>query len=297
MELHQLRYFVTVADQGNFTRAAEQCFVAQPSLSQQIIKLERELGQPLFDRLGRTVRLTDAGHMLYDRATSILAAVEDAKRNLTDAVEEGMGQINIGAIPTIAPYLLPPLLKRFARQFPHASVTVYENLTEVTIKDCLEGKLDVGIVALPIAEEQLSVEPLFSEELLLVTSANHTLATKNRVTMSDVSKEPFILLSETHCLGEQILSFCRQQSCLPVVSCHSAQLLTVQELVALGQGVSLIPKMAADVDPSKQRRYRSLSGKKPIRRIAMIWHKQRFESQLAGHFFDLLRETAASKNN
>lgn len=296
MEIHQLRYFVTVADQGNFTRAAEQCLVAQPSLSQQIIKLERELGQPLFDRLGRTVRLTDAGRMLYDQALSILSGVDDAKRNITQAVEEGKGEISIGAIPTIAPYLLPPLLKQFAKKFPQARATVHENLTEATIKNCLDGTLDVGIVALPVAEDQLTVEPLFTEELLLVTAPKHPLATKNRVTMADVSKEPFILLSETHCLGEQVLSFCKQQSCLPVVSCHSAQLLTVQELVAMGQGVSLVPKMAADVDHGKHRKYRSLSGTKPTRRIAMIWHKQRFESLLVRHFLDMLRETAAAKN-
>lgn len=151
-------------------------------------------------------------------------------------------------------------------------------------------------MALPIAEEQLAVEPLFTEELLLVTAPKHPLTTKNRVTMADVSKEPFILLSETHCLGEQVLSFCKQQSCLPVVSFHSAQLLTVQELVAMGQGVSLVPKMAADLDHGKHRKYRSLSGAKPTRRIAMIWHKQRFESSLVHHFLDMLRETSAGKN-
>lgn len=289
MEIHQLRYFVTVADLGNFTRAAEKCLVAQPSLSQQIIKLEKELGQPLLDRVGRKVRLTDAGRVLYDRAVTILAAVDDAKRHVTEESESGIGRVNVGAIPTVAPYLLPPVLKKFLKKFPQAEVVLHENLTEHVTQGCLEGSLDVGILALPVDSEQLVVEPLFTDELLLVMAAGHPFANRKRITMSDVSKEPFVLLSETHCLGEQIVSFCKQQTCLPRVSCHSAQLLTVQELVALGHGVSLVPKMAADMDSSRHRSYRSLSGKKPTRTLAMIWHKDRYQGPLVGQFIELLR--------
>ena len=109
MELHQLRYFVAVAELGHFTKAAKRCFVAQPSLSQQIGKLEKELGQPLFERLGRTIRLTDAGRVLYDQALSILASVEEAKRQVIDARDEPEGMVLAGAIPTVAPFLLPSL--------------------------------------------------------------------------------------------------------------------------------------------------------------------------------------------
>ena len=220
MEFHQLRYFVAVAHLGNFTRAAEKCFVAQPSLSQQIIKLERELGGPVFDRSGRKVRLTERGRTFYDRAIEILAAVDAAKRALTD--QAGVGQVRVGAIPTVAPYLLPPLLKRFVRQFPKAEVTVFENLTEYTIQACLEGEIDIGLLALPALDERLTVEPLFTEELLLTTATDHPLAKKRRIMMEDISEERFVLLSETHCLGEQVVRFCKQQSCQPTVSCHSA---------------------------------------------------------------------------
>ena len=147
-------------------------------------------------------------------------------------------------------------------------------------------------MALPIEQEHLLIEPLFTERLLLVVAADHRLAKTKRVTMSDVGKEPFVLLSETHCLGEQVVSFCKQQSCLPAVSCHSAQLLTVQELVALGHGVSLIPEMAASVDGSARRKYRSLSGSKPARTIAMIRRKDRYETPLIGHFLQMLRRKA-----
>src|ERR1700688_1781187 len=118
MELHQLRYFVAVAEWGHFTKAAKRCFVAQPSLSQQIGKLEKELGQPLFERLGRTIRLTDGGRLLYDQALSILASVEEAKRQVIDARDDPEGLVQVGAIPTIAPFLLPSLVSAFQRRFP-----------------------------------------------------------------------------------------------------------------------------------------------------------------------------------
>jgi LysR family transcriptional regulator, hydrogen peroxide-inducible genes activator len=291
MELHQLRYFVAVAQLENFTRAAQKCFVAQPSLSQQIIKLEREFGGPLFDRTGRKVRLTDRGRTLFDRAIEILSAVDGAKRAMSEGGDAG--QISVGAIPTVAPYLLPPLLKRFLGDYPKTEVTVLENFTEYTIQACLEGEIDVGVLALPVTDEQLAVEPLMTEELLLAMAVGHPLASRRRVTMQDVSLERFVLLSETHCLGQQVLSFCKGQSCQPAISCRSAQLLTVQELVALGHGVSLIPQMAVKADHSQHTKYRSLAGEKPERTIAMIWRKNRYHSPAVERFIATLRDYAA----
>jgi LysR family transcriptional regulator, hydrogen peroxide-inducible genes activator len=293
MELHQLRYFVAVAHLGNFTRAAEKCLVAQPSLSQQIIKLERELGGPVFDRTGRKVRLTDRGRVFYDKAVDILAAVEVAKRATME--DAGAGHVSVGAIPTVAPYLLPGLLKRFVQQFPRAEVKVIENLTEYTVQGCLEGDVDLGLLALPVDDDRLAVEPLFTEELVLAMAAQHRLCRKPRVTMADLSEERFVLLSEMHCLGQQVVSFCKQQSCQPSVSCHSAQLLTVQELVALGHGVSLIPQMAVDADKSQRRKYRSLAGEKPTRTIAMIWRKDRSRSPLVERLSQIVRTHAAAR--
>jgi LysR family hydrogen peroxide-inducible transcriptional activator len=287
MELHQLRYFVAVADLGNFTRAAEQCFVAQPSLSQQIIKLEKELGGPLLDRGGRTIRLTDAGRRFYEHASQILATVEEARHDLSETADSG--QVNVGAIPTIAPYILPGVLKKFHRLFPKAEVTLFENLTEYTTKSCLEGETDLGLLAMPVQNDQLHVEPLFTEELLMALPKGHRLSRKRNLTLADFAEEPFVLLSEAHCLGEQIVRFCKHESCLPTVSCHSAQLLTVQEMVGLGHGVSLIPEMAITGDKSKSRVYRSLSGHKPTRTIAVIWKKNRFQSPLVIQLQELIR--------
>src|SRR5262245_45607478 len=129
MELHQLRYFVAVADLKSFTRAAEKCLVAQPSLSQQIIKLERELRQPVFERLGRSVQLTEAGRTLYAQAVAVLAGVDEIQDRVAAAADPSRAAVvRVGAIPTIAPYLLPALLKAFAKRAPQAMPALTENL-------------------------------------------------------------------------------------------------------------------------------------------------------------------------
>ncbi|MBI5094481.1 MAG: LysR family transcriptional regulator [Candidatus Hydrogenedentes bacterium] len=289
MTLHQLRYFVAVVTNKNFTRAAEKCLVAQPSLSQQIIQLERELGHKLLERLGRTVRPTEAGKMFHERAVAILASVDEAKRRVVEVGDPERGTLRVGAIPTVAPYLLPPLITRFLRDFPRAAFEVTEDLTEHTVRGCLDGSLDFGLVALPIGDPRLLVEPILREELLLVTPSGHRFRRKRKVCILDLIGEPFILLSEAHCLGEQIVDFCAQQSCQPLITCQSAQLLTVQELVAAGQGISLIPAMACAKDKSPERHCRSLADSKPSRTLAVIRHKDRYQSPLAARFVEALK--------
>jgi LysR family hydrogen peroxide-inducible transcriptional activator len=294
MELHQLRYFVAVAELGHFTRAAERCLVAQPSLSQQIGKLEKELGQPLFERLGRVVRLTDAGRTLYDQAVSILASVEEARRQVADASGEQGGTVTVGAIPTVAPFLLPSLASAFQRRFPRSHVVIFEDLTAHVVENCLRGELDVGVLALPVSDTRLHVEPLFDEELLLALPLGHPLAKKRRLTIRDLDGQAFILLSELHCLGQQIVAFCNQESCSPFMVCRSAQLLTVQELVSVGHGVSLLPAMACESDRHPQRVYRRLCGEAPTRTLAMIWHKQRYQRPAVRRFIEMMRQHKAA---
>lgn len=289
MELHQLRYFVAVADLRSFTRAAERCLVSQPSLSQQIIKLERELGKPVFERLGRTVQLTKAGHALYEQAAAILRSVEEIQERVAAADAPDQGSITVGAIPTIAPYLLPPVLKSFARRLPDANVALRENLTEWVVRGCLEGELDVGIIASAPTVGLLSSEVLFTEELLLALPPRHALLKRRSIALADVVEEPFILMSELHCLGEQIMGFCQQQECLPIVHCESVQLLTIQELVSQGHGVSLIPAMASEMDRGRRCEYRSLGPPTPTRTIRMIWHQDRYQSPVVKEFLSELR--------
>jgi LysR family hydrogen peroxide-inducible transcriptional activator len=250
--------------------------------------LEQELGQPLFERLGRKVALTDAGRVLVEYAQKILSLAEDAKNRIADEQESGVGRVAIGAIPTVAPYLLPKVLKQFGRVCPKASVEIYEEVTELLLKMCLEGEADVILLALPVEEEQLRVEPLFRDELLVAMPRGHALASKPRLALGDLAEESFILLNETHCLTDDVLAFCRQREFRPRVACRSSQLDTIQRLIALGHGVSLLPRLAVDADSSKHRVYRPLVGQ-PTRTVVMAWNPHRFQSRLVHKLLETIR--------
>ncbi len=294
MELHQLRYFVAVAGTGSFSRAAERCHVSQPSLSQQIAKLEGGLQHRLFDRFGRHVALTDAGRMLLERAEAILAAVDDAERKLRDSDNLKGGQVTLGVLPTIAPYLLPRILKRFMASFPGVEITVHEDVTQHLLEGIAAGDLDLALVALPVPDERLHVEPLLTEELLLALPPGHRLVKRRRITLNDLLSERFILLNEMHCLGEQVLSFCRANECHPRVACRNAQISTIQNLIALGQGISLLPAMAQKADKTNRLPYRRLSGSQPTRTLAVIRRKHRSSSLAVERFIAQLKKECSA---
>jgi len=288
MELHQLRYFVAVAHAGSFSRAAEQCHVSQPSLSQQIGKLERRLGQRLFDRLGRRVVLTNAGQLLLDKADQIVAAVEDVEKTLRDAKGMNGGRLAVGTIPTVAPYLLPEVLAKFSAACPAAELTVHEDVTTHLLAEVAAGDLDLALLALPLSENRVRIRPLFTERLLLALPAGHPLSRRRRITIADLHQERFILLNEMHCLGEQIISFCRANACQPHIACRSAQIPTVQALIATGQGVSLLPEMACRDGRDHGIVYKTLAGQQPKRTIAAVWRQGRYRSPLAERFVELV---------
>jgi LysR family hydrogen peroxide-inducible transcriptional activator len=249
--------------------------------------LEDELGQPLFERQTRSVSLTDAGHLLLERAQQILLLVDDTKALFND--DGQTGRIRVAAIPTIAPYFLPERLKRFHREFPSASVIVHEDTTENLLKKLNDGLVDVMIAALPIEARYLQIEKLFDEELLLVTAKENPLAKRKSIQLHDIESLPFVLLGEAHCLTDSIVSFCRQKSFHPLSVERTSQLATVQELVALDHGISLVPKMAAELDNSARRVYRSLEGLKPTRSVIMVTNPYRYKSRLQQSFEAFIR--------
>ncbi|MBB3204559.1 LysR family hydrogen peroxide-inducible transcriptional activator [Rhodopirellula rubra] len=282
MDMDQLMYFQGVAETCNFTHAAERLNLSQSALSRAIQRLEDEVGQPLFERKPRSVELTDAGLIFQSRAEQILLIVEDMKAEISD--DGQTGRLRIGAIPTIAPYFLPDLLRQFADQYPKANLVVQEDTTDNLVRRCKQGELDVAIVALPIPAKYVEIDNLFEEELFLVLPPEHPLTQKKQIRLSDIQHEPFVLLNEAHCLSDNIVSFCRQRSVHPLAVERANQLAMVQELVALSHGISLIPEMAKKLDKTERRVYRSLSGVKPKRTVVAIWNPYRFQSQLLIHF-------------
>ncbi len=275
MEMHQLRYVVAVARIGNFSRAAESCHVSQPSLSQQIQKLEDELGERLFDRMKRKAQLTAAGEAFLRRAVRILDEVDAAARDARDAQNLTNGVINLGVLPTIAPYLLPAPMSAFTKRFPGIQIIVHEDTTARLLELTHSYEIDFAIASHPISDNRLEIHDLSSDELLLALPPQHPLVRKRSIAASDLESEHLIVMKEGHCLGDQILGFCEKQGVRPGISFRSAQLETVQALVTAGLGLSLIPAMAAKQRQEGAPAYRHFSDPRPTRRIVTLWPKQR----------------------
>jgi LysR family hydrogen peroxide-inducible transcriptional activator len=297
MEMHQLRYVVAVARKGNFSRAAEQCHVSQPSLSQQIQKLEDELGERLFDRMKREVRLTPHGEAFLRRAVRILEEVDSAHREATDAKELLRGVVTVGVLPTIAPYLLPDVMAEFTEKFPGVEIVVQEDTTARLLKLALAYEIDFALASHPIEDARLEICELLSEELLLALPPGHPLTRKRTVNAGDLAKERLIVMKEGHCLGDQVLRFCDRRDLHPNISFRSAQLETIQSLVRAGLGISLVPAMATQSDRSDLPEYRSLSAPRPSRRIVTFWPRQRPPGRAAEEFLKLVTAQTRKRRN
>jgi LysR family hydrogen peroxide-inducible transcriptional activator len=288
MEMHQLRYVVALARTSNFSRAAEQCHVSQPSLSQQIQKLEDELGERLFNRLKRQVKLTPQGELFLRRAVRILEEVDAAKREATDAKELLSGTVTIGVLPTIAPYLLPDAMKEFTKRFPGVEIIVQEDTTARLLKLALTYEIDFVIASQPIHDERLEVQELFTDELLLALPPKHPLTRKRIVDAADLESERLIVMKEGHCLGDQVQRFCDRNDLRTQISFRSSQLETIQAVVRAGLGISLVPAMALRSKRSDSLEYRSLKPPRPERKILAVWPRQRPPSRAAGEFLNVI---------
>jgi LysR family hydrogen peroxide-inducible transcriptional activator len=289
MELNQLRYVLAVAEAGNFTKAAVRSNIAQPSLSQQIMKLERELGHRLFHRLGRKAVLTEAGKVFIDRARRILFEVEDATKELSDhpSLER---RITVGAIPTLAPYVLPDLISLCRKRHPNLQVSIREDFKQILIDDLLAGDLDLALTATPVRNPVIQVEVLWKEPLVLAVPKGHELAAKKRVTGADLTQETFILMGSSSSLTDRIKQFCGDYHFEPKIGSRCAQVSTVKALVAIGAGISILPNGAKAPEDRDSLVYISLADAEPFREIAVLRHMQRYQSRGAEQFLAVLRE-------
>jgi LysR family hydrogen peroxide-inducible transcriptional activator len=252
--------------------------------------LEQELGEQLFDRLPRKVVLTDAGRTLLPRAINILSDLHDIKHTLNQNTDAGQGLLNVGFIPTIAPFVLPRAIKRFSEEFPNARLTVQEDLTEAIVRDLLDGKLDVGITSMPIRHRLIRTQELLTEPLLVASAKENDFITRASIHVKELDDFPFIALSEMHCLGEQVQSFCHRQNLELKIVCDASQLSTVKNCVEIGLGVSLVPRALALSDASQKVNYRPLNGAVPQRKIAAATHAERTQSFLAKKFVEIVKE-------
>lgn len=290
MELHQLRYFCAVARTGNFTRAAAAEYVAQPSLSQQILKLEEELGVKLIDRLGREARLTDAGKALLPKAQAILKQIVDAKREVQELAGTSKGEVAIGVIPTIAPYFLPRKLAEFAAELPDIHVHVLEDITPALMEALHAGALDLALMALPVAGREYSSHEVAREALYAVVPASHRLAAVRAVRLEQLENEPFLLMKEGHCFRDTVISACKRARMGVNIVFESGQFATILAMVGAGAGVSIVPEMA--VQEHAGCKFLRIDDTRAERRIGVVHLKRHYLSRGQMALLRYLRSTS-----
>ena len=293
MNLRDLKYLVALADHKHFGRAAAACFVSQPTLSTQIKKLEDELGVSLVERAPRHVMLTPSGRDAAERARRIIADVEDMKEAARRRQNPEAGAVRLGIFPTLGPYLLPHVVSRVGERFPQLELLLVEEKTEVILRELREGKLDAGILALPLHDDQLHIEPLFEEPFMLAVPQSHALAASTTLTMRDLAHESLLLLEDGHCLRDQALDVCHLAGAGEKTGFRATSLETLRQMVAANVGITLLPVLAVKppVAASPDVRLLPFRAPAPSRRIAMIWRRSSamsaFLSDLASVFRDL----------
>ena len=270
LTIKQMRYFEALARHGHFGRAAAASAISQPALSVQIKELEQELGTALFERGARHVRLTGFGEQFAPRVREILRAVDELGDLARAAQDQLVGRLRIGIIPTIAPYLLPTILRNLSGAFAGIDMHVRETLTPRLLLELGDGRLDTAIVALPVSEPGLTEVPLFTERLMLVRPADQ--GAQPVLTPEDLRGMRMLLLEEGHCFRNQALDFCELRAVLPRDGLDGSSLSTLVQMVGAGLGVTLIPEMAVPVETrSADVAVAHFPAPQPTRTVGMVW--------------------------
>jgi LysR family hydrogen peroxide-inducible transcriptional activator len=272
LSLRDLEYAVAVARERHFGRAAESCGVSQPTLSEQVRKLESILGFALFERTTRSIEPTVRGAVILREAEALLGS---ARRLLDDArrtAEPLTGELRLGAIATLGPYYLPSVIALGRRQFPRLALRLRESTTDELLAGLRNGALDAILVALPVPMDGLIAEPLFFEPFRLACPSEHELAQRPHVGLRDLKRGPLLLMEDGHCLRDQALSLCNPRP-LPNQSRYASSLEMLRHMIAAGEGISVLPLLAASEHTSMHGTiaYRELDEERAGRTIALVW--------------------------
>jgi len=277
MTLVQLEYIVALDTHRHFATAATTCFVTQPTLSMQVQKLEEELGVKIFDRSKQPVLPTEVGITIIEQARKIMAE----KNRLTEMIDSKKGIINgelrVGIIPTLAPYLLPLFIQSFTKKYPHVKLHVTELTTEFIISRLRDGSIDVGILVTPLMENGIKEDPLFYEELLAYVSKANLAYKKTYMLTKDIDPDKLWLLEEGHCFRSQILNLCELKK-NSVVGSHfeyeAGSVETLRRMVDLYDGITILPELATlEMSAEQQQHIRSFKHPAPVREVSLVVHR------------------------
>ena len=291
MELHQLRYVVAVAKVGNFTRAAEELFLSQPSLSVQVRKLEHELGVQLFERLGRSVKLTHAGEVFLEHAERALFELAAARRHVADLRELREGRLALGALPSVGAHLLPGVLAAFRKEHPGVVTSLVELDVSAEVERLLyAGELDLAVIRLPRTRDGLTDQLLVREPLVAVVPPGSALADAPVLALRDLADQDFVAMRPRHGLRELMNGVCATAGVVPRVTVETGQLSVVLGMVAAGIGVSVLPRLAVGEGTCAV----PLSDPCAYRELGVVWRARQPVSPPAAAFLDLLRSSVTT---
>ncbi|UZD54902.1 hydrogen peroxide-inducible genes activator [Caldimonas aquatica] len=279
MTLTELRYIVAVARERHFGRAAEACFVSQPTLSVAVKKLEDELDVKIFERGGAEVAVTPLGEEIVRQAQVVLdqaAAIKEIAKRGKDPLA---GPLRLGVIYTVAPYLLPELVKHAIEQLPQMPLMLHENFTVKLLEMLRTGELDCAIMAEPFPDTGLAIAPLYDEPFVVAVPRTHPLARRDRITPEEIKSETMLLLGTGHCFRDHVLQVCPEFARLSNnaegirKSFEGSSLETIKHMVASGMGITVVPQMSVPKEPQPHVAYVPFASPPPSRRVVLAWRR------------------------
>lgn len=292
MNLRALQYFVKLADLRHFSKAADACFVSQPTLSTQIKKLEDELGVQLVERSPKNIMLTQVGEEVAERARLVLSDIEQIRKVARRSENPADGELRLGLFPTLAPYYLPHVVPNVRKLYPNLRLQLAEEKTEDILRMLRKGELDAALLALPLNDDGLEMEILFEEPFVLALPATHPLAGRDDITLQDLDGEELLLLEEGHCLREHALEVCALAGAHERVDFHATSMETLRQMVAADVGVTLMPILSVKppIAATSNLVVSRFAEPAPSRTIALVWRS-------SSAYSDFLRELAECLRN
>lgn len=276
MTLVQLEYIVAVDTYRSFIGAAEKCFVTQPTLSMQVQKLEEQLNVKIFDRSKQPVIPTEIGTQIIEQARVILQESHKVKELISSQQQDIIGELKVGIIPTVAPYLLPQVIAAMMAKYPDLKLLIWEYTTEDIIHHLKTGVLDCGILATPLADNAITEIPMYYENFVTYISKNSKLFRKKNIDANDLEDENIWLLNEGHCMRSQVLNICRstKDNRIQGLTYNTGSVETLIRMVDVNNGATLLPELAlAELSPKQLSKVRSFKSPEPVREISLITHK------------------------
>ena len=290
MNLKDLKYLVAIADTGHFGKAAERSFVSQPTLSAQLKKLEEYLGVKLVERQPKNVQLTEVGRQIVVRARRMLDEGEEIVALARNNTDPFAGKLKLALIPTIGPYLLPRVMQKIRKSMPHLGLMLYEYQTEALLKRLREGEIDVGIMALPAAQDGVQSRALYTENFTVALPSQHPLTAKTSIKIQDLKGQTLLLLEDGHCLRDQALEVCSRIEVREAEDFRATSLETLRQMVVAGLGITLMPEMAVEAPFGSQRglAIRQFAKPTPTRTVGAVWRKSSTRIEAATAVCDII---------